>query len=296
MNDLEKGYIHIDDNGKAQYISYDTVGGGVFMIALLVLSTVLINNIGTYIINNKWIVAIPTLIAVLIRTFIFDVKTSFFKRIINIVSDVIRTICMYGVLIIIFDKIITAHWLDRVLLALFYGVILAIIYFLLSKLFSLLRTCELCTLHFFASILVATISLYIFFGHTWYWMGYDYKVSFNGASIVECDKRIVGDVEIPASINSYNVKTIGKRAFSSNKKITSIKIPNTVESIEEGAFSHCESHNSIYLPSSIKTIKKDVLYDCTALINIFFDGSQEDWDNIDIQDGSINGFNICFEK
>ena len=77
MNDLEKGFIHVDDNAKAQYISYDTEGGGIFMIVLLVIATVFINTLGTYIINNKWIIAIPTLIAVLIRTYIFDVKLLF---------------------------------------------------------------------------------------------------------------------------------------------------------------------------------------------------------------------------
>ena len=276
MTDLEKGYIHIDDNGKIQYLSYDTVGGGVFMVALLVLSTVFINNIGTYFINNKWVIIIPTLIAVMIRTFILDVKTSAIKRIINIIADIVRTACLYGVLMIVFDKIITAHWLDRLLLAVFYSAVFVIIYILLSKLFTMLRVCELCTLHFIASILVAAISLYIFFGHTWYWMGYDYKLSLNGVSIVKCDKRIVGDIEIPDKINNYTVKTIGKSAFASNKKITSVKIPKGVEVIEDRAFSYCEGLNSIYLPSSIKTIKKDVLYDCNSLINVFFESSQED--------------------
>ena len=296
MADLEKGYIHIDDNGKIQYLSYDTVGGGMFMVALLVISTVFINSIGTYFINNKWIVAIPTLIAVIIRTVIFDVKTSAFKRIINIISDLVRTICMYGVLMIVFDKIITAHWLDRLLFALFYGAILVIAYVLLSKLFKMLRTCELCILHFIASILVAVISLYIFFGHTWYWMGYDYKLSLNGVSIIECDKRIVGYVEIPASINNYTVKTIGKGAFSSNKKITTVKIPNGVETIEERAFSHCEGLNSIYFPSSIMVIQKDAINDCQALQNIYFEGSQEKWNSIIIQDSNFNAVNVHFAE
>ena len=107
MNELEKGYIHIDDNGNMQYVSYDTVGGGMLMIALLVLATVFITDISTYITSNRWIVIIPTLIAVLIRTVIFDKGLPIYKRLLNILSDAIKTVCIYGVLIVVLNKYVS---------------------------------------------------------------------------------------------------------------------------------------------------------------------------------------------
>lgn len=297
MNDLEKGYVHIDDNGKVQYVSYDTVGGGMFMIALIVLATVFITNISTYISSNRWIVIIPTLIAVLIRTVLFDKGLPIYKRICNIATDIIKTVCMYCVLIVVLDKIATAHWLDRVLLAIFYGAILFVVYFLLSKfVFTMLRTCQLCTLHMIASLVVAVISLFIYFSHTWYWMGYDYKTFFDSASIVKVDKRIEGDIEIPEKINNYTIKSIGERAFYSNKKITSVSLPSGIEIIEERAFSLNDTIKSIKIPLSIKTIKDKAFYSASALTDIYYEGTEEDWNKIDIRDDSIGDISVHFRK
>lgn len=297
MNELEKGYVHIDDNGNVQFVSYDTVGGGLFMIALLVLATVFITDISTYIASNRWIVIIPTLIAVLIRTIIFDKGLPIYKRLLNVLSDTIKTICMYGVLIVVLDKIATAHWLDRVLFAVFYGAILFIVYFLLSKfVFTMLRTCQLCVLHIVASIVVAAICLFIYFGHTWYWMGYDYKTSFNGASIVKVDKRMEGDIEIPEKINNYIINSIGERAFSSNEKITSVKLPSGLEIIEERAFSWNDTIESVEIPLSVKTIQEKAFDSASALTDIYYEGTEADWNKINIQDDSIANMQVHFSK
>ncbi len=296
MNEFGKGYFHIDDNGDVRYVPYDT-GGGLVFIVLLVLGTVFITNISTYLMANKWIVAIPTLIAVITRTVIFDKELPVYKKLLNILADAIKTFCMYGVLLIVLDKIANAHWLDRIFFAAFYGFILFVAYFVLSKfVFTLLRTCQLCVLHIVASVLVAAICMFLYFGHTWYWMGYDYKTFFNKASIVKVDSRMEGKIEIPEKINNYIVTSVEKRAFSQNKKITVVSLPNTLETIKEMSFSFSEPIESVEIPLSVKVIEKDAFYSADTLTDIFYKGTEADWNKIDIQDDNIKNIKIHFNK
>ena len=60
------------------------------------------------------------------------------------------------------------------------------------------------------------------------------------------------------SINIPNsVESIGNGAFSWHKSLTSINIPDSVESIERGAFDSCTSLKSINIPDSVKSIGED---------------------------------------
>lgn len=296
MSNLENGYFNVDGSGNVRFISYESIGGGMFFVILLVVLSVFVTKIGNYILDNQWIIAIPTLIFATIRTIFFDTETTVIRRIINIVADVIRLLCIYCVLLIIFDKIVTAHWLDRLLFAVFFGGLFAGAYYLLNKLFNMLRLSDLCVLHLVASIIVAAISLYMFFGHNWYWKGYDYTAQFNKATITKCDSRIVGDVVIPVEIKNKAVIKIGERAFSSNEKITSIVIPNGIEMIEEDAFLFCEGLSTISMPLSIKQIERDSFRGCSALQTVYFEGSEEDWGKINIQDNNIQNATVYFES
>ena len=66
-----------------------------------------------------------------------------------------------------------------------------------------------------------------------------------------------GDVVIPSSVSSggvnYPVKVICAYAFQ-NATITSVSIPNTVETIDGNAFQNCASLTAITLPEGIKYI------------------------------------------
>lgn len=295
MKDYEEGYVHFDDSGNAHFVSYESVGGGIFLIVVLVLATVFLKDIGKYLTSNKWIFAIPTAIAVIIRTIIFDKGLPVYKRLLNIISDTIKTFCMYGVILIVLDKIANAHWLDRVLFAVFYGAILFAAYFLLTKfVFNLLRTTKLYVLHIIACLVVAAISLVLYFGHAWYWMGYNYTTFFNNASIVEIDERMEGAIEIPEKINNYTVKSI-ENAFRSNRKVTSVKLPDTVETIKEYAFSFSKV-TSVEIPLSVKKIERYAFFLTEELTDIYYKGTEEDWNKIDIQDDNIDNINIHFSN
>ena len=71
----------------------------------------------------------------------------------------------------------------------------------------------------------------------------------NNARVFDCDESKSGDLIIPSTISyngtTYNVTSIGDRAFYYCSGLTSVTIPNSVTSIGEGAFYECSGLTSI---------------------------------------------------
>ena len=76
---------------------------------------------------------------------------------------------------------------------------------------------------------------------------------------------------------------------SKNKLISGCKntvIPNGVTSIDEWAFGDCTSLTSIEIPDSVKSIGMNAFYGCTNLSDVYYYGSEAEWNAISI--GSSN--------
>ena len=77
---------------------------------------------------------------------------------------------------------------------------------------------------------------------------------------------------IPASVEynsvTYNVTSIGERAFSSCRGLTSVTIPNSVTSIGNYAFSSCSGLTSITIPNSVTSIGDDAFEYCRGLTSV----------------------------
>ena len=99
---------------------------------------------------------------------------------------------------------------------------------------------------------------------TW---AYDVKVNdiyynvIDKAGIAEVtygDSEYTGEVSVPSSITSngktYAVTAIGDRAFNNCWNLSSVTLPNSIETIKDWAFSYC-SLNSIEIPNSVRTIR-----------------------------------------
>jgi uncharacterized protein YjdB len=84
-------------------------------------------------------------------------------------------------------------------------------------------------------------------------------------------------ITIPDSVTS-----IGSYAFSYCYSLTNITIPDGVTSIGEGAYSRCSRLTSIALPNSIISIGNYAFEDCTALKDVYYSGTEEQWDIIHI--------------
>ena len=107
-------------------------------------------------------------------------------------------------------------------------------------------------------------------------------------------------VSLPNTVNS-----IGYSAFSYCRSLSTISIPDGVTNIQSYTFNGCSSLNIEKLPSNIKTIGSGAFYgcesisyliipntvekiwrsafcNCFSLVNVFYNGTESEWNNIDI--------------
>lgn len=75
---------------------------------------------------------------------------------------------------------------------------------------------------------------------------------------------------------------VAKGAFAGNEKITDIILPSSIERLPQGAFAGCSSLKNITIPKKIKHIKEKTFDGCCNLENIYYEGTPEEWDKIEI--------------
>ncbi len=112
-------------------------------------------------------------------------------------------------------------------------------------------------------------------GATFEYEGLTYKVVVKGeelAVIASESGKYSGDIVIPQNIEcrgvTYNVTSIGEKAFYYCSSLTSIEIPNSVTSIGGKAFSGCSSLTNIEIPNSVTSIESSAFYWCSKLTSI----------------------------
>ena len=79
---------------------------------------------------------------------------------------------------------------------------------------------------------------------------------------------------------SDNVTSIGNNAFYCCSGLTNIIIPNNITSIGDDVFSGCDHLTSITIPDSIKRIGYMAFYNCNNLTDVYYTGTEEQWNNI----------------
>ena len=81
-----------------------------------------------------------------------------------------------------------------------------------------------------------------------------------------------GDIVIPETVayngKTYHVTTIGNHAFFGCGDVTSITIPESVDSIGNYAFRHCASLTSLAIPESVVNIGNCAIADCENLVSV----------------------------
>lgn len=115
----------------------------------------------------------------------------------------------------------------------------------------------------------------------------EYSIENNAVTILSCDESISGIHIIPDTIENYPVTKIGSLSFFHCENLLSITIPDSVTAIWDGAFDGCKSLKSITIPDSITSINDGAFSQCSDLADIYYKGTQEQWDAI--QKGSGNG-------
>lgn len=80
------------------------------------------------------------------------------------------------------------------------------------------------------------------------------------------------------------VRTIGASAFEECAALSSIIIPDSIESIEASAFAGCTSLKKINFPNTIVAIPENVCFNCTNLEEIYISDSA-----VEIADSAFHG-------
>lgn len=89
---------------------------------------------------------------------------------------------------------------------------------------------------------------------------------------------------------SEGVKEIGEGAFAGCENITKVEMANTITSIGVSAFARNSSLTDIVLSSNIKTIESKAFTHCGNITNVYYNGTLEDWCNIEFIDQASNPF------
>lgn len=96
-------------------------------------------------------------------------------------------------------------------------------------------------------------------------------------SIGSCTESVV---VIPSVYGYKPVKGIDSFAFSGFTALTSITIPDGVESIGHSAFAACLGLTDVTISASVQSIGDRAFYGCIALKTITFSGTKAQWHKI----------------
>lgn len=136
------------------------------------------------------------------------------------------------------------------------------------------------------------------------------NTDISGDIVIPYEYRIDGKVYLVNSFYENETSHIGSRAFENCDSLTSVTIPNSITRISSYAFNHCDNLTSItisnnvtyidycafrYCPivnielsNSVTSIITSAFENCNKLTNVYFRGTEEQWNNIKI--GSNNEF------
>ena len=110
------------------------------------------------------------------------------------------------------------------------------------------------------------------------------KLPVGLVSVGDGDLKIV---KVPERVkNKYGrfvpLVAVARDAFAGNTTVTDIILPRSVTSLPEGAFAGCRNLRNIVIPKSIKKFRKKTFDGCVNLKNVFYEGTPEEWDEIEI--------------
>lgn len=92
-------------------------------------------------------------------------------------------------------------------------------------------------------------------------------ISKDYARIVEYT-GLGGNIEIPAALDGYEVRSIGDYTFYGNASLTGVTIPDTVQRVGYSAFGNCENLASVTFPDAFLYINSRAFFGCPKLTEV----------------------------
>ena len=139
----------------------------------------------------------------------------------------------------------------------------------------------------------------------------EYRLTDDSYEVIGIGSVTDSEIDIPSTYKGLPVTSIGENAFGNYDFITKIVIPNSIRNISDYAFLDCSSLKSIIIPGSvinigdyaialcyslesitiesgIETIGAYAFYNNCVLKDIYFTGTEEQWDNIEIEESYLD--------
>ena len=110
---------------------------------------------------------------------------------------------------------------------------------------------------------------------------WDNKVLYIGNHLIEAKETLSGAYTIKSG-----TKIIADYAFRFCSGLTSITIPDSVKSIGDYAFYGCSNLTSVTMGNSVTSIGEYAFEDCSNLTDVYYTGTQEQWNNLVIAAGN----------
>lgn len=93
-------------------------------------------------------------------------------------------------------------------------------------------------------------------------------------------------ITLPDGITSINPFT-----FAYCRALTSINIPEDVTTVCAYAFAYCSGLTNVTIPDSVVIINDSAFYDCIVLRSVYYDGTDQQWSQIEMKKDNYNLLN-----
>lgn len=107
-----------------------------------------------------------------------------------------------------------------------------------------------------------------------------FYVSPDGVFSPKDGEKLPTQFTIPESKDGITVTCIGYSVLSNREYITDIRLPDTVTRIAGNAFKSCDNLKSISIPAAVNDFANTAFNDCDKLSDIYYGGSQAEWDEL----------------
>ena len=100
-------------------------------------------------------------------------------------------------------------------------------------------------------------------------------------SVVGMGACTTPDLVIPATYCGRPVTAITQAAFWGVELLTSVVIPDSITAIPQDAFAYCPNLRTVTIGKGVKSIDNWVFFDCTSLTDIYYAGTEDEWNAIE---------------